>query len=160
MTEDLKASIDLLRKVSPKLNKATDEAHEVVAEVERFLNNECSIGVRAIVGIDEEDLPEDRRRDTYLVYDRVDGKYRIAVETVLVENVQMEGMSTVNAYEATRYCREDITPWVSCPRHIKLESFPKLPRLLKYIGEKVQEIASLTNDAIKAVKETRKAMGK
>ncbi len=159
MTEDLKKAIESLREVSPKLNAATDEANRVVALVEEFLNDECSIGLPV-----EREVPElfERVRDfdqtgetmgraIYLAYERLGDKYRIVLKTVA---------QTLVADEDDRYNPEweDGEPgkkiaWPEATRNQKLLSFPILLDLL-------MGIASQANKCIKGVAETTEAVEK
>lgn len=69
---DLKAAIATIRELAPQLNDATDNANRVVAEVEAFLADECSLGLPVRIAINDIE---------WLAYCRVDGKFRIAVAT-------------------------------------------------------------------------------
>src|SRR5687768_10043052 len=78
MTADLSAAIAKLRQLSPKLNHVTDEANQVVSMVERFLNEECRIGIPCAVMA----WAGDENDDTgFLAYDRHGGRFRIVVQT-------------------------------------------------------------------------------
>ena len=82
MSKKLRKAIDALREVSPRLNDSTTAANEVVERVERFLNDECSIGLPCWIAIakgdTDEDVPGDRH--LWLGYDRINGRFCIAIE--------------------------------------------------------------------------------
>ena len=150
-----KQSIDRLRTLSPKLNKATDEANRVVAMVETFLNDECSIGLASDVVVSQTDVRLDADDDTgsfateyiSLSYERVDGTFRIAVkverdhEGVDDNNVRRNELEIVS-----------VTPWASCPRATKLDTFPKLAELLNAICKNTEQAIEQTAETSKAVK--------
>lgn len=109
-------AIDQIRKLAPKYIAATDKANAAVARIERFLNDECSIGMPASVLVEKSDgwrgVGSYR---TSLVYERIDGKYRIGIRTL-----------------------QGVVCWSSCPRHLKLKVIEFLPELLQKIDEKVE----------------------
>src|SRR5437868_15537433 len=76
MVNDLRQAVNKLRALAPQLNNAVDEANRVVAVVERFLAQECHLGVEA-------DIPvtyNDKGKATLLLkYGPVEGSYRIAL---------------------------------------------------------------------------------
>ena len=150
-----KQSIERLRTLSPQLNESTDEANRVVAMVETFLNDECSIGLPAEVVVCKVtkriETPSDNRYEdpktttaveyTTLNYERVDGTFRIAVEVGLSHEGGDEWEQT------------SLTPWASCPRSVKLATFPKLGDLLTEICESTEKAIEQTTETSKAVEE-------
>lgn len=144
MTEDVCKSINQIRELSPKLNRATDKANEIVARVETFLNEECSIGIPALVLIDWEAVSTNAKRRKWLVYERIDGKFRIGVETDLVENAERANEQVT---------REDLVDWSSCSRALKLEAFGRLPTLLRQIVEEVTRVTETTTGVAETVDE-------
>ncbi len=151
MTKELQKAFSRLRKVSPKLNAATDEVTEIVNLVEQFLNKECSIGLSVKVFIDANDIDEEYCECTYLAYRRVDGKFRLAVVTTK-ESDSDENPDAVIKEEI------EITPWVSATREWKLKSFNKLPSLLTLLAEEAEKINEATNDTAQTVKEIIKSL--
>ena len=151
------ASIAKLRTLSPQLNESTDEANRVVAMVEKFLNDECSIGLPAEVGVstrtlrveaDDDDEATTATEYTTLNYARVDGTFRIAVEVGLShEGADERGMAR------TEWEQTSLTPWASCPRSVKLETFPSLADLLKAICESTEKAIEQTAETSKAVED-------
>lgn len=151
MTEELRESIERIRSLAPDLNKATDEAHAVVARVEKFLDD-CSIGVPAQVQFSDEDLEGKLSRQKLLSYGRVDGKFRIAVTTTLCLE---EGLSSFGNPEYKWMPDDDNppVPWGSCPREVKLASFSSLPKLLQKIASEASSISEKADETAEAVRQ-------
>ncbi|MCY2928761.1 MAG: hypothetical protein NTV86_04565 [Planctomycetota bacterium] len=159
MTTELKHSIEALRAISPKLNKATDQAAALVQAVEKFLTEECSIGVSAWVDVcwrDETDDPtvtEDDRwgRQIWMGYDRCGGRFRIVVRSALIhpDGQCLDGEDD-----------EDKTvPWFEAPRDLKLETFAKLPVLLGAIAEQAAKAVAAAEQSSEAVAQVIEALG-
>src|SRR6266566_6292805 len=139
MTDQLKKSIEQLRTMTPKLNAATDEANKTVAAVEKFLNDECSIGISAYVNAWRGDSGSLR-----LAFDRIGGKFRIAVvDQKWIDDPQYPGNGSWQDVE--------VVAWSESPRAWKLRTFPALPALL-------EKIASEAEDAIKRIDQTQAAV--
>ena len=160
MTEKLNTSIRDLRKLAPKLNQATDKATAAVDRVEKFLNEELSIGLPVKVFVRYEVIePLDdgraQRKNIYLSYDRVDGKFRIAIETRL-ETQDNVGVAVVDD-DSSEHC-ESIHAWVSCPRAVKLAAFERLPGLLSKLTDRAQEATEQTDATAKTVSEILAAL--
>jgi hypothetical protein len=135
---DLRDAIQALRTLSPRLNKVTDEANQIVRDVEAFLNEECSIGVTAVVNFQYLGHPDDGPcGGLYLEYRRVGGKFRIAI---VESDVDGEDVS--------------VKPWADSPRHEKLDSFKVLPELIREIASKVEESISDTEKTTKEIAST------
>lgn len=149
MTDNLLKSVQSLRKMAPQLNAATDEATGIVRRVEKFLNDECSIGIPALAGLpykservkfeDQDDAePARHEMSSQLAYVRVDGKFCIAIQRFICDD--------------RGEVRElDSRPWLACPRHEKLESFHQLPDLLGSIACEAEKIALGTTETTKTV---------
>ena len=138
MDKQVTDSIDAIRKLSPQLNAATDSANELVNRIERFLNDECSVGVPAEVRemrIRREMaiIQGNDTRESRLCYDRVDGKFRIAVHRYTCKPDREDHGDDLMVEDAT-------VPWASCPRGEKLATFVLLPALLKEIASEVQRL--------------------
>src|ERR1700691_3613317 len=73
---DLSQAINKLRSLSPQLNAAVIEADRVVSLVERFLVQECGLGVEAEVPLHYNDKG---KAVTLLRYASFNGTFRIAV---------------------------------------------------------------------------------
>ena len=145
MSKKMKKAVAALREISPKLNDATNSANEVVEQVEKFLNEECSIGLPCWVLADKIESDEGpTTRHLWLGYDRVDGKFRIAVEQLVEHAGRQENLGP--------------QPWASYPRDIKLTTLPKLPKLLDAIADEANRMASKNDVTVAAVQEILGAM--
>ncbi len=149
MVQSLLKSMQRIREATPVLNKATDEAQAIVARVEKFLD-ECSVGVHAHVQFSDEDVNEELSRQRSLSYERVDGKFRIAVTTTACLEIETDGDPYTKCMPD-----EDNPPvaWGSCPRHIKLASFGSLPGLLSRIAEEASGLSRKAGETTEAVKQ-------
>lgn len=156
MTEELRKKLAALRAAAPALNKATDEANDVVAAVEKFLA-ELSLGIseeadafdiRPATGVGEDG---DRSRwevYSHLAYGRVGGAHRIYV---LQETRQDdENGREVHAVEET--------PWPSCSRQVKLQAFATLPELLGKIADRAMKLSEETIRTTETVRDLLSAM--
>ncbi len=143
MTDDLKSAVKKLKSLSPQLNKATDEANRIIAEVEKFLNEECSIGIPAQVAIDWEQPSPKKTTYKNLAYARIDGKFRLCIQWVSVTEFTTQN----NLVDEARKVEAE-TPLASCPRGERLAAFAELPNLLVAIAEAAESsIASATNSS-------------
>jgi hypothetical protein len=133
-------TFDVLRNLSTRLNTITDRANESVREVEKFLNEECSIGIKAHIKIRDiaDGVPE-----ANLEYRRVGSRYRIAV----VE-INEQGQDT------------KVKPWTDCSRNDKLSSFEFLPELLANIASSVEESLQEAETTARKVADAIAALGK
>jgi len=168
MTEELKMKLAKLRTLAPKLNEATDEAAAVIATVERLLGQELSLGVtaqqwygqRTAEGYESDEDDESHRLDEAptvsmaLAYGRVDGRFCIHV----VEETTRDGVDDRN-FATTFTLSVERTPWISCPRDMKLESFAALPGLLGGLADEVERLTSKAAETSKAARELLDAMG-
>jgi hypothetical protein len=138
-----------LRQVSDQLNQATDDAAKMVAEVETFLNTECSIGVPASVEFAQERPDETTMIKRYLAYARVSGKFRIAI-TSAAFFVNEDGDDV----------RQELEPvaWPSAPREYKLASVAVMLELLKAIIENATSKVEKASDAVDAVSDVLLAL--
>lgn len=151
MTDELRDSLNQLRKLSPKLNKVTDEAAATVAAIEKFLNQECSIGIPAEVDAwtaDEESLS--------LGYRRCAGQFRIVV---IERSLAMSVDDNDNRVPATDDGGFQIwntvgeVPWSENTRVNKLRTFPSLPQLLNRIAEVATSTIEATEKTAAIVKQ-------
>jgi hypothetical protein len=130
--------------LAPALNDALGASGDVVARVEAFLNEQCKIGLPCWIEaerIKSEDGPAEHH--LWLGYDRVDGKFRIAVECL----AKREGHDEHLGPQA----------WESCRRDIKLSTIPKLPKLLEALADQAAKVAEKNEVAIQAVGEILEA---
>jgi hypothetical protein len=126
MTDDLSVAIKRLRTSSQRLNQISDEAAQLIQDIEQFLE-ETRVGVSATVQIgygasspnadspDWADLLSYRRLNS--------GKFRVAFVRQDVES----------SHEGT------VRPWSECTRDEKLQSLEKLPELLVELANQIEE---------------------
>ena len=141
MTDDLKAAIKSIETTVPNLNKAVDQAGQLVRQVEAFLERQ-KLGVAAEVVVESRNLAEESsdgesldkfKEYLSLAYSRVGGKFRIAVVTEKVrDGADLNG----NLAYFTEVIDE--TPWLNSSRDMRLRTFPKLPDLLKVLAESAE----------------------
>lgn len=124
MSSSMLSSVEKLRKSVSELNKISNEAANLVASVEQFLNKECSVGIDASVLVSSEPICDDPgapNEDTYIGYHRHLGKYRITVSTCF------DGEPGTSK------------PWSEWNREVKLETIKKLPELILEIADRVDQ---------------------
>jgi hypothetical protein len=123
MAVDLSKQLRELQKSADDLNELTDKANEVVRRVEIFLGEKCRVGGYAGVNILSDEVPSDEGPDceSYLVYDRYKGDYRILVA------------NCVNGDEVEK------KPWAECSREVKLTALDFLPELISSLHAQVKE---------------------
>lgn len=145
MTDNLRQQVARLRDLSPRLNEVTDQAARVVLAVEKFLNDECSIGIPARVRYKSVQDDDGCQEDFWLNYDRFQGKFRLYVSeaTVIQGNVD----------------HTEETAWASCRRDVKLASFQAIPQLLQAISDQVERAIQETDGASKTIADLLRAMG-
>jgi hypothetical protein len=139
MSAEISNSIESLRKLSPQLNKATDDANRMVQAVEAFLNDECKIGLPCFVQVWATDNGD---RRGLLGYDRHNGKFRI----VLKEEFN-QGDEDL----------KDIRPWTEATRGDKLQSFTLLPRLLEAIVTEAENSIKLVAETTRTIETMKSA---
>lgn len=156
MTDEMKKKLQTLRAHAGAMNKATDEAAATVREVERFLNETCSLGVSAVTiphveSVVQGDDGEDVQTQRYLAYGRVGGAFRIHVVTAEVKRDQWGNFED----PAGAVC----TPWASCDRETKLQFFADLPELLDNLVRRADQMLEKTNATNATVRELLEAVG-
>ncbi|MFH1108734.1 MAG: hypothetical protein V1790_06020 [Planctomycetota bacterium] len=159
MTEELKNHIERIRSLSPKLNEATDQAAAIVDRVEKFLSDECSVGITARVRFTdavEREAPRKGLSETlYLVYERIAGKFRVGVA------VEWWGQKAVNfsiSFLTPERIKREVTAWPSVDRETKLAAFEKLPEVLQEIAEKTEKATASVGAAAKSAEAILKAL--
>ena len=156
MTESLRESIERIRELAPVLNKATDDAQAIVARLEQFLS-EYRVGVPAKVKVDDMDVSKNISRQRYLSYERVDGKFRIAVTTHLAcETDEVNHKNNINEPFVIKFMPDPENPpiaWCSCPRDVKLVSFDALPELLRKIAKEAFCTSQQANNTVETVRQ-------
>ena len=148
MTENLRKSLDILRNISPELNKAMDDANRVVAVVEKFLTEECNIGISASVVFEDEALAKCKFRNIYLKYGRFSNRFCIHINKRIWETFHNDdGIEVQSEYDETNMA------WESCPRALRLKAFKQLPQLLEKIVEETSAIISQTTGTADVVEQ-------
>ena len=117
MGKSLSVSALSLRTSAARLNALADEAAVLVRELERFLGEECSLGVYASVKVAA--LDPDGEYSRLIQYRRHASRFRIVVT---------EGSCEED---------EDSKPWSDCSRDVKLQSFERLPELVSEITKQL-----------------------
>ncbi|MBM4071399.1 MAG: hypothetical protein FJ271_21045 [Planctomycetes bacterium] len=141
MVANIKKSLQSLRKLAPELNRAADDATALVRDIEKALQ-ELDLGVRASVQV----LKMEDDEFACLTFKRIGGKFRIAVA---IDEPEDDGESWKTVSE---------TPWLECPRDLKLKTFPQLPALLADIETQVQRTVKSITEAGPAVRELLKSL--
>lgn len=145
MSKKVRKAIETLMELSPKLNDTTSAANDTVSKVETFLNDQCSIGLPCWIlaeRVGSKDAPSEQH--LWLGYDRVEGKFRIVVEQLIRHEDQEEHVGP--------------KAWASCSRDVKLNTLPKLPKLLDAIAEEASKMAEKNDSAISTVEAILSAM--
>jgi hypothetical protein len=154
--QDLHKSIAKLREISPKLNAATDEVSATTRRVVEFLRDECKIGLPAWQSLGAEDYgPQDARRcrTSRLLYDRIDGKFDIAVEVSTME-VQDDGCLVTGTDE-----QELFVTLTKAPREWKFRGFAAIPGLLEQIAEEAERIINKAQESSSTISSVLAALG-
>ena len=143
MTSELRKSVDKLRTLSPQLNKATDDANRVVQLVEKFLNDECKVGLPCFVTIwsaqpdGDYQGSSDDYKGLFLGYERHGGSFRIVVQ-------RNESSLDQDGHESIV---QDTRPWTESTRGEKLKTFSRLPELLDAIVAEAERTIKSAEDA-------------
>ncbi|MFO0910577.1 MAG: hypothetical protein U0794_19895 [Isosphaeraceae bacterium] len=158
MAQDLFEGLDSLSAILPQLNTAMAEATAVVHAVDQFLAEELAVGpwVASRPFDTQRAIGDDGRElliTSHLACGRVAGKYRVHVL-----NATLDRPDGKDAF--TQIVGEERTPWLSCSREVRLQSFAMLPEVLSLLAAKVNEIASQTSKTVETVREVLKSMGR
>jgi hypothetical protein len=158
MAQELYEGIDSLTAILPQLNTAMAEATAVVHAVDQFLAEELAVGpfvasrpfdTQRAIGDDGRELLV----TSHLACGRVAGKYRIHVLSATLGRA--EGKD-----QFTQIVGEEKTPWLSCSREVRLQSFAMLPEVLSLLAAKISEITTQTTRTVETVREVLKSMGR
>jgi hypothetical protein len=158
MAHDLSDGIESLTSILPQLNSAMAEATAVVHAVDQFLAEELAVGpwvasrpfdTQRAIGDDGRELLV----TSHLACGRVAGKYRVHVLNATLDRA--EGKD-----QFTQIVGEERTPWISCTREVRLQSFSMLPELLNLLAGKINEITAQTTRTVETVREVLKSMGR
>jgi hypothetical protein len=158
MTEELRAKMEELRAIAPRLNKTSDSAATIIKAVEGFLND-LGIGISGSSWFDEQaaEWDEDdtpRKIISRLAYDRMRGEFCIHISNETCrEEVNTYGMRE-DVAESEERCS-----WSSSTREVKLKSFARLPHLLDDILRNAKSQADEADKAAATVGEMLKTLG-
>src|SRR5262249_27438679 len=150
--------LDFLAEILPQLNTAMAEATAVVHAVDQFLAEELAVGpwVASRPFDTQRAIGEDGRElliASHLACGRVAGQYRLPVLNATRD--KPDGKD-----QFTQIIGEERTPWLSCSREVRLQSFAMLPEVLSMLAAKVNEIATQTSKTVETVREVLKSMGR
>ena len=158
MVQEFSEGLDSLTAILPQLNSAIAEATAIVHAVDQFLSEELAVGpwvasrpfdTQRAIGDDGRELLV----TSHLACGRVAGKYRLHILNATLDRA--EGKD-----QFTQIIGEERTPWLSCSREVRLQSFSMLPELLSLLATKVSEITSQTTKTVEAVRDVLKSMGR
>jgi hypothetical protein len=158
MAQELYDGLESLTSILPQLNSAVAEATSVVHAVDQFLAEELAVGpwvasrpfdTQRAIGDDGRELVV----TSHLACGRVAGKYRLHVLNATLDRV--EGKD-----QFTQIIGEERTPWLSCSREVRLQSFSMLPEVLSQLATKINEITNQTTKTVETVREVLKSMGR
>ena len=139
-------SLKKLQEIAPELNRVADSAAKIVQEVETMLTK-LGIGVSASALVGEFPKSPKVREITNLAYGRISGKFRIAV--VVEKEVDYDAQGG-GEYTASNTISE--TPWLECPRDVKLATFPFLPALLQELIKNAESAKANVEKAQEAIR--------
>lgn len=158
MAQDLIDGLESLTAILPQLNTAMAEATAVVHAVDQFLAEELAVGpwVASRPFDSQRAIGDDGRElliTSHLACGRVAGKYRLHVLNATLD--KSEGKD-----QFTQIVGEERTPWLSCSREVRLQSFSMLPEVLSQLASKINEITTQTTKTVETVREVLKSMGR
>ena len=158
MAQDLIDGLESLTAILPQLNTAMAEATAVVHAVDQFLAEELAVGpwVASRPFDSQRAIGDDGRElliTSHLACGRVAGKYRVHVLNATLD--KSDGKD-----QFTQIVGEERTPWLSCSREVRLQSFSMLPEVLSQLAGKISEITTQTTRTVETVREVLKSMGR
>jgi hypothetical protein len=158
MAQEMSEGLDSLSAILPQLNSAMAEATAVVHAVDQFLSEELAVGpwVASRPFDTQRAIGDDGRElliTSHLACGRVAGKYRVHILHATLD--RPEGKD-----QFTQIVGEERTPWLSCSREVRLQSFAMLPEVLSLLAAKITEIATQTSKTVETVREVLKSMGR
>ncbi len=131
MHGDVKESLEILRQLSAQLNETTQHVQQVVSMVEKFLRVECGMGLPCYELAQTLHKHDGSQESLYLAYDRLDGKFRLAVDTLFMTR---EGQTD----------RAGLLPWTGCSREVQMITYQALPNLLRKMAEETKVLTGKT----------------
>jgi hypothetical protein len=124
---EIRGLLSQIEHLAPQLNDATDAASRAVRQIEAFLDK-CGINLSFCLVV----MEDDEGGTMELLYQRVRDRSCVAVR--------------VHNMPATAMRDNSLVPWLECPRHVKMLTFPHIPELLKIIvGGLAAEIDKTTS---------------
>ena len=158
MAQDLIDGLESLTAILPQLNTAMAEATAVVHAVDQFLAEELAVGpwVASRPFDSQRAIGDDGRElmiTAHLACGRVAGKYRLHVLNATLD--KSDGKD-----QFTQIVGEERTPWLSCSREVRLQSFAMLPEVLSQLAAKICEITTQTTRTVETVREVLKSIGR
>jgi hypothetical protein len=158
MAHDLFDGLESLTSILPQLNSVMSEATSVVHAVDQFLAEELAVGPWvASRPFDTQRVIGDEGREllvtSHLACGRVAGKYRVHVLNATLDRADGKD-------QFTQIVGEERTPWLSCSREVRLQSFSMLPELLSLLAAKISEITSQTTRTVETVRGLLKSVGR
>ena len=75
------------------------------------------------------------------------------MQLTLAQKIEVDANQAGSEFQECRWETVSLTPWASCPRSVKLETFPKLADLLKAICESTEQAIKQTAETSKAVED-------
>jgi len=147
-SDELRQAMEQLRAICPQLNQATDEATRLIVRVEKFLNQECSLGIPTGVIMSETPGVADLVTRVELKYGRSErGLFGLYISTkVLAGQDQVVSRTAV--------------PLLRASREEKLNSVAELPRLLAKLAQKAADMAAKAKASTQTVSRVMNAMDK
>jgi hypothetical protein len=158
MAQDSYEGLESLSSILPQLNTAMAEATAVMHAVDQFLAEELPVGpwVASRPFDTQRAIGDDGRElliTSHLACGRVAGKYRVHVLNATIDKADGKD-------QFTQIVGEERTPWLSCSREVRLQSFSMLPEVLSLLAAKINEITSQTTKTIETVRDVLKSMGR
>ena len=158
MAQELSEGLESLSAILPQLNSAMADATAVVHDVDQFLAEELAVGpwVASRPFDTQRAIGDDGREfviTSHLACGRVAGRYRLHVLNATLD--RPDGRD-----QYTQIIGEERTPWLSCTREVRLQSFALLPEVLSLLAAKIHEIATQTSRTVDTVREVLRSMGR
>ena len=144
MSDNLADAMGKLRQLSGRLNRASDEATAAVRAVEKFLVEECKVGVYANAIFSTETFGSGFTAYESLVFCKIAGKWRIGVEY----SNDLDNESG------------EITAWDECPRDVKLQAIPSLPDLIAKVIAVLEDRASAAEESARVTTQVIASLAK
>jgi hypothetical protein len=148
VTEELRAQMEALRDLAPRLNKTSDSASTLIKTVEKFLND-LGIGISAYGRRFHQEQGSTDDGDvitvsSFLRYGRLVSGFCIHVSGQVTD-------------ASGNFMSEDYAAWPSCGREFKLKAIPTLPSLLENLlanAKEQVEAADATAETLRSMMES------